>query len=95
LDEVINDLNFHSRLTSGDRTWVYCCDPETKQQSSQWKSILSKPEESEASQVKHQECVGDLVISFDCEDIVQQEFVSTGNIVNQYYFWKVLYHVRE
>jgi phosphate starvation-inducible protein PhoH len=36
-----------------------------------------------------------LVISFDCEDVVQQEFVSTGSIVNQYYFWKVLYHVRE
>jgi hypothetical protein len=28
---------FLSRVITGVESWVYCCDPETKQQSSQWK----------------------------------------------------------
>jgi len=33
-----DDENFLSRVITGDESWVYGYDPETKQQSSQWKS---------------------------------------------------------
>jgi hypothetical protein len=33
-----DDLSFISSILTGDETWVYGYDPETKQQSSQWKS---------------------------------------------------------
>jgi hypothetical protein len=33
-----DDRNFISNITTGDETWVYGYDPETKQQSSQRKS---------------------------------------------------------
>ena len=33
-----DDPNFISNIITGDETWVYGYDPETKQQSSQWKS---------------------------------------------------------
>ena len=34
---VLDDLTFMSRVITGDETWVYGYDPETKQKSSQWK----------------------------------------------------------
>jgi histone-lysine N-methyltransferase SETMAR len=37
-----DDPNFISNIITGDETWVYDYDPETKQQSSQWKSPNSQ-----------------------------------------------------
>jgi len=35
---AIDDPSYMSRVITGDESWVYGYDPETKQQSSQWKS---------------------------------------------------------
>jgi transposase len=35
---ALDDSSFMSRVITGDESWVYGYDPETKQQSSQWKS---------------------------------------------------------
>jgi histone-lysine N-methyltransferase SETMAR len=35
--QVTDDPNFISNIITGDETWVYGHDPETKQQSSEWK----------------------------------------------------------
>ena len=35
---ALDDPSFMSRVITGDESWVYGYDPETKQQSSQWKS---------------------------------------------------------
>jgi hypothetical protein len=62
LDDVKKDRNF-LRVITGDETRVYCYDPETKHQFFQWKKpFLPMPEESEASQVQHQEHIGDLFL---------------------------------
>jgi hypothetical protein len=37
LDEVRNNKNFLLRVITGDKTWFYCNNPETKEQYSQWK----------------------------------------------------------
>ena len=34
---VANDKNVIKKIITGDESWVYGYDPETKQQSSQWK----------------------------------------------------------
>jgi histone-lysine N-methyltransferase SETMAR len=36
-DQTENDTYFISTIITGDESWVYGYDPETKQQSSQWK----------------------------------------------------------
>jgi len=46
-----DDPNFISNITTGDETWVYGYDPESKQQSSQWKSPNS-PRPKKAHQVR-------------------------------------------
>ena len=46
-----DDETFLSRVITGDESWVYGYDPETKRQSSQWKSPTS-PRPKKARQVK-------------------------------------------
>ena len=40
-EAVRHDPNFLSRVITGDESWVYGYDPETKQQSTQWKTPSS------------------------------------------------------
>ena len=40
-EAVRHDPNFLSRVITGDESWVYAYDPETKQQSTQWKTPSS------------------------------------------------------
>ena len=40
-ESAANDPIFLSNVITGDETWVYVYDPETKAQSSQWKSMGS------------------------------------------------------
>jgi hypothetical protein len=47
----------NSTVTTREGTWVYCYDPETKQQSSVGKPVIAMPKETEASQVEHEEHV--------------------------------------
>jgi len=51
-----NDPNFMSSKTTADENWVYGHDPETKQMSTQWKTIIST-EKSEAGEVQCQDRV--------------------------------------
>jgi hypothetical protein len=37
-EKANEDSAFFSRIITGDKSWIYGYDPETKQQSSQWKS---------------------------------------------------------
>jgi hypothetical protein len=46
-----DDPNFISNIITGDETWVYGYDPETKQQSSQWK-LPNSPRPKKAGQVR-------------------------------------------
>ena len=87
-----NDETFLSRVITGDESWVYSYDPETKQQSSQWKSPTSRPKK--ARQVKSN--VKNIIITFfDVKGIVQKEFVPTGQTVNPGFYCDVLRRLRE
>jgi hypothetical protein len=50
-DQARDDPNFISKVITGDESWVYGYDPETKQQSSQWKSPNS-PRPKKTRQVR-------------------------------------------
>jgi hypothetical protein len=61
---VSDDATFLSRAISGNESWIYGYDPETKQQSTQWKM---------KSKVKSM-----LIILFYIKGIVHSEFVLAG-----------------
>lgn len=50
-EESQNDPNFFFKVITGDESWCYGYDPETKQQSSQWKTPTS-PRPKNARQVR-------------------------------------------
>ena len=83
-----DDETFLSRVITGDESWVYGYDPETKQQSSQWKSpTSSRPKK--ARQVKSN--LKSMIITFfDVKGIVHKEFVPTGQTVNSGFYCEVL-----
>jgi hypothetical protein len=58
------DPAFISRIITGDKSWIYGYDPETKQQPSQWKSPQS-PRAKKTRQV--QSSMKSMLIFFQCE----------------------------
>ena len=81
------------RVITGDETWVYQYDPETKRQSAQWKTANSlRPEmfRRSKSRVKIM-----LLTFFYIGGIVHYEFVPTGQTVNQLYYLELLEMLRE
>jgi histone-lysine N-methyltransferase SETMAR len=65
--------NFISSIITGDETWVYGYEPETKQQSLRWKSpnsLRPKKAHQVRSNVKSM-----LIIFFDMQGIIHKEFV--------------------
>jgi hypothetical protein len=85
--------NFISNITTSVETWVYGYDPETKQQSSQWKSpnsLLQKKVRQVRSNVKSM-----LIVFFDIQSIVHKEFIPPGQTVSGKFYCEVLKQMRE
>ena len=88
-----DDSNFISDIITGVETWVYGYDPETKQQSSLWKSPNSprlKKTRQFRSNVKSM-----LIVFYDIHGIDHKEFVTPGQTVNGKFYCEVLKRLRE
>jgi len=81
------------RVITGDETWVYQYNPETKWQSAQWKTGNSpRPKKFHQSKSRVKTM---LLTFFDIRGIVHYEFVPNGQTVNQVYHLEVLKRLRE
>jgi len=90
---AVDDPSFMSGVITGDESWVYGYDPQTKQQSSQWKSPGSprlKKARQSCSVTKSM-----LIMFFDIRGIVHHEFVPEGQTVNAEFYCDVLRRLRE
>ena len=90
---ALDDSTFMSRVITGDESWVYGYYPETKQQSSQWKSPGS-PRPTKARQSRNA-TKSMLIVFFDIRGIVHHEFASEGQTVNAGFYCNVLRHLWE
>ena len=82
-----------SSVITGDESWVYGYDPETKQTSSQWKTA-SSPRPKKVRQVKSN--VRTMLIAFfNIDGLVHHEYVPTGQTVNKEFYKTVLQHLRD
>jgi len=93
LDCVEADDEFLDSVISGDETWCYEYDPESKAQSSEWHTNASprpKKARMSKSQVKTM-----LIVFFDSKGIVHKEFVPIGTTVNAAYYKEVLDRLRK
>jgi len=87
LDCVESDSNFLNTAITGDESWVYVYDPETKAQSSQWKHS-SSPRPKKARHVRSNVKVL-LTVFLDPRGVVHHEY-EQGKTVNKEYYDGVL-----
>lgn len=74
-EQVINDSRFLSQVVTGGDSWICGYEPETKQQSSQWKCpSLARQVKSSVRPV--------LIYFFDTDVLTHEEFFPPGQTVN-------------
>jgi len=85
---INGDKNFLDKVITGDESWSFAYDPETKRRSSEWvseHSLRPKKLRFQKSKVKTM-----LLEFFDSQGIVHKEFVQEGCTVNAEYYKGVL-----
>lgn len=93
LEMANGNENFLKQVITGDETWVYGYDAETKVQSSQWKT-KSSPTPKKARQVKSNVKVM-LTVFFDWKGVVYYEFLPRGETINRFRYLQTLRNLRE
>ena len=93
LDCANHDPEFIQTIISGDETWVYGYDPETKFQSLQWKHP-EPPRPKKASQVCSNVKVM-LTYFFDSRGIEHHEYAPEGQTINKEYYLEVLCRLQD
>jgi len=89
---IENEPDLLDSIISCDETCIFTYDPETKQQSMQWKSTSSP---------RPKKCMHELfevqghVVFFDIKGTVMAEWVPSSQTVNQQYYVEVLTKLRE
>ena len=80
-------------MITGDETWMFEYDPETKRQSKEWHTSASpRPKKAKMSKSKIKST---LICFFDSQGIVHTEFVPQGQTVNQFYYREILERLRK
>jgi len=92
-ETVINDPTLLLNVITGDESIVYAYDPETKLQSSQWKSPGSPRPKKSRMQIRKLKKI--LICFFEQEGIVYREFVPPGMTFNADFYCDVLRRLRE
>ena len=88
LDTTSTDPEFLNTVITGDESWVYGYDLETKAQSLQWKHPKS-PRLKKVRQVQSKIKVM-LTVFFDIHGIVHHEYAPVGQTVTKVYYQQIL-----
>ena len=88
LEELETEPNLLGSVITGDESWIFEYDQETKRQSLQWKSPTSpRPKKARKSKSKFKVM---LIAFFDVRGIVHTEFMPQGHTINQHIYRDVL-----
>jgi hypothetical protein len=74
------ETNFFNEIITGDETWYFAYDPETKRQSSEW--VSETPPRPKKLKFKRSRIKTMLIFFFDSQGVVHKEFVPEGKTVN-------------
>ena len=88
-----DDPDLLKKVITGDESWVYGSDIETKALSSQWKRP-EEPRPKKARQVRLNVKVL-LTVFFDCNSMVHHEFLPQGRTASKEYYLEVMHRLCE
>lgn len=92
LHRVGSEPGFLERVITGDESWVFEYDPETKRQSSEWHSPGSpRPRKARMSKSRIKSM---LIVFFDSKGVVHKEFLPPGQTINAAFYLEVLKRLR-
>lgn len=82
------DENFLKTIVTGDETWCFQYEPQTKRQSAEWRS----PDEGnpKKSRLMKSKIKTMLICFYDSKGIIYKEFVPSGSTVNAEFYLNVL-----
>ena len=88
-----DEQNFLGWLVTGDETWIHHYDPETKQQSMEWRHKNSPP----PVKFKVQPSAGKIMstIFWDAEGIIMIDYLEDRKTINGQYYADLLVRLRE
>lgn len=87
------DPNFLDDVITGDESWMFEYDPETKRQSEEWHTSASpKPKKARMSKSKIKAM---LIVFFDSKGIVHFEFLPPGQTVTAKFYVEVLKRLKQ
>ncbi|UYV69029.1 hypothetical protein LAZ67_6002109 [Cordylochernes scorpioides] len=93
LEMVEENPNWKEKVITGDETWVYGYDPETKRQSMEWKGKdETRTKKSRLCKSKNNVL---LVTFFDIKVIVHYEYLEEGQTINKESYLNIMRRVRE
>lgn len=87
------DPDFYAKVITGDKSWCYGYNPETKQPFSQWKTVSSRRPKKSRQVRSHVKTT--LICFFNIKGVVYHEFVPQCPKVNQHYYLEVLKRLHE
>jgi len=87
-DRIRVDENFLKTIVTGNKTWVYGYDFETKAQSSQWVGQGSRRQKKARMSRSNMKVM--LVVFFDWQGVLHYEFIPRGQTVNMEFYVAVL-----
>jgi len=91
--DLLRNAEMFDRAITGDQTWWFQYDPETKRQSTQWETQNSpRPKKARMSRSLVKTL---LVCFFDHKGTVHYEFIAQGQTVNQQSYLEVLKRLQE
>ena len=83
VEQINSDPAVPDALVTGDESWIYCYDAETKRQSSQWNHAGSiRPKKARPSKSIHKLL---MIPFFDSTGMIYMHWIPTGQTVNEKY----------
>jgi len=82
------DPSFLRTIDTGDETWCYQFDPESKRQSMEWRSPSSP--RTKKCRLQKYKVKTMLIVFFDSDGIIHKEFVPAGQTVNSAFYKEIL-----
>ncbi|GBL97763.1 hypothetical protein AVEN_1278-1 [Araneus ventricosus] len=88
IDMADEDDSFLKKIVTGDETWCFLYDPQTKRQSSEWKAKTSLRKEK----FRLDKNRGKVMLEFflDYDSVIHYEFIPEGQTVNKELYLEIL-----
>lgn len=93
IDMADRDPDFLKKIVTGDETWCFLYDPQTKRQSSEWKTKTSPRKEKFRLDKSRGKVM--LEVFFDYKGLIHYEFIPEGRAVNKELYVEVLRRLRD